>query len=557
MPPEPQVDAGAVTREPATAYRDFRQHLRDLDDAGLLVTVDEPIDKDTELHPLVRWQFCGGIAEPDRRAFLFTDVRDGAGHGFDVRVAVGALAASRAIYATALGCDLARVGEVWRRAIDAPRAPVEVSSAPCQEIVTEGAALRQPFGGLDGLPVPISTPGWDNAPYLSAGHFVTRDPDTGIQNIGNYRGQLKARDRLGVMVLQTFDQGITPHWRKARARGERLPCAVVLGPPPAVSLAAVNKLPPDIDELAVAGALVGQPIPVVACRTVDILVPADAELVIEGWIDTEQLEPEGPFGESHGYVSPQEYNGFLEVTAITRRHDAVLPSIISQVTPSESSMIKLVSYEASFLAHLRRIGIHGVDSVFLHERLTNLRKVVVLRFSERHDDANVWRALHAAATFQSAVGKLVVAVDADIDPADSDSLLWAMSYRMDPRSDLELTGHRTWGHGPPPIAADGGDGALLMDATLKKPYPPIALPRREFMERARGIWERLGLPPLTPQPPWYGYSLGDWSSALEDEADLAVQGRYWETGDAAVARRRDADRVAMNTPVDDLPPPAD
>jgi UbiD family decarboxylase len=538
----------------AAGYRDFHRHIEDLDAAGLLVRLDRPINKDTELHPLVRWQFCGGIAEPQRRAFLFSDVRDGAGHGYDIRVAVGALAANRAIYGMAIGCDLAAINDAWRRATEAPRSPVEVSSAPCQEIVREGRELLEPFGGLDGLPVPISTPGWDNAPYLSAGHFITRDPDSGIQNVGNYRGQLKSRTRLGVMVLQTFDQGITPHWRKWKAREGRLPCAVVLGPPPAVSLAAVNKLPPDVDEVGVAGGLMGAAVPVVACRTVDILVPADAELVIEGYIDTAMLEPEGPFGESHGYVSPQEYNAFMEVTAITRRHDAILPSIISQVTPSESSMIKLLAYESAFLAHLRRIGVRGVESVSLHERLTNLRKVVVVRFSDRGDDANVWRALQAAASFQSAVGKLVMAVDADIDPTDADSLLWAISYRMDPRSDLELLGHRAWGHGPPPIADDGRDGAMLMDATLKKPYPPIALPRREFMDRARDIWEELGLPRLTPQPPWYGYSLGAWNDALEDEAQAAVRGRYWDNGEQAAARRRGD--VAMNTPVDEAPEPA-
>jgi 4-hydroxy-3-polyprenylbenzoate decarboxylase len=107
-----------------------------------------------------------------------------------------------------------------------------------------------------------------------------------------------------------------------------MPCAVVVGCPPLVSYAAVTKLPEDLDELAVAGGLAGAPINVVRGKTVDLLVPAEAEIVVEGLIDTEFLEPEAPFGESHGYVNLQEYNAFMNVTAITRRRNAILTSFI-------------------------------------------------------------------------------------------------------------------------------------------------------------------------------------------------------------------------------------
>src|SRR5262249_53446847 len=156
--------------------------------------------------------------------------------------------------------------------------------------------------------------GWDNAPYLSAGHYITRDPDTGIQNIGNYRGQLKAPRRLGMNPSVELRAGIYTHWLKYRKRGEKMACAVVLGRPPAISYTAVQKLPENLDEMAVAGALAGAPINVVRAKTVELLVPAEAEIVIEGLIDTEWLEAEAPFGESHGYVNLQEYNAFMEVT---------------------------------------------------------------------------------------------------------------------------------------------------------------------------------------------------------------------------------------------------
>jgi hypothetical protein len=131
--------------------------------------------------------------------------------------------------------------------------------------------------------------------------------------------------------------GIDVHWEKAKARGEKLPVAVVLGAPPVVAFTSAQKLPENMDEFHVAGAIAGSPINVVKAKTVDLYVPAEAEIVIEGYIDTEWLEPQAPFGESYGHVNLQEYNAFMEVTAITRRKNAILTSIISQVTPSESS----------------------------------------------------------------------------------------------------------------------------------------------------------------------------------------------------------------------------
>ena len=257
-----------------------------------------------------------------------------------------------------------------------------VENAPCQEIVITGNDLDKDGQALDGLPVPISTPGWDNAPYLSAGHYITKDPDTGVQNVGNYRGQLKAPKRLGMNPSVELRAGIYAHWEKYKARGEPLPCAVVVGCPPVVSYASVQKLANDLDELAVAGAIAGGPINVVRCKTVDLLVPAEAEIVIEGLINTELLEPEAPFGESHGYVNLQEYNAFMDVTAITRRRHPILTSFISQVTPSESSVIRRVAMEPVLQHYLKSVlSIRGVKRVAMHEPLTSLYAVIAIQFA--------------------------------------------------------------------------------------------------------------------------------------------------------------------------------
>src|SRR6516164_6513692 len=261
------------------SYPDLHEHLLALARAGLLVVVDEPINKDTEMHPLVRWQYRGGIPEGERKAFLFTQPTDSKGRRFDIAVLIAGLAANPDVYRIGFGKPLAEIGATWVAAMANPVAPRVVTDAPCQEVVITGVELDRDGAALDGLPVPISTPGWDNAPYLSAGHYITRDPETGVQNVGNYRGQLKAPRRLGMNPSVELRAGIYGHWLKYKARGEPMPCAVVVGCPPAVSYAAVLKMPEHLDELAVAGALAGSAINVVRCKTVDLVVPAESEIV--------------------------------------------------------------------------------------------------------------------------------------------------------------------------------------------------------------------------------------------------------------------------------------
>jgi UbiD family decarboxylase len=529
-------------------YSDLHEHVLALAQNDLLVVVDEPINKDTEMHPLVRWQYRGGIAEPQRKAFLFTQPTDSKGRRFDIAVLVAGLAANREVYRIGIGRPLDEIGETWVKAIGQPITPRIVSDAPCQELVTAGSDLDRAGAALDGLPVPISTPGWDNAPYLSAGHYITKDPDSGIQNVGNYRGQIKARRRLGMNPSVELRAGIFAHWEKCKTRKEPLPCAVVVGCPPVISYASVQKMPINLDEIAVAGALAGGPINVVRAKTVDLLVPAEAEIVIEGLINTESLEPEAPFGESHGYVNLQEYNAFMVVTAITRRRQPILTSFVSQVAPSESSVIRRVAMEPVYLHHLRSVlGIKGVVRVAMHEPLTSLYAVIGIQFARETPESEIWRALHGASTLHRFAGKWIIAVDEDIEPGNADALFWAMSYRCQPQHDLHVAPHKDPGHGPRGPRDAGETAAVLVNATLKGTYAPVALPKREFMENAKAIWERLGLPPLTPQSPWYGYDLGHWPGELARQADMAVRGDYFELGkELANERRRD---VIMNTPV--------
>jgi 4-hydroxy-3-polyprenylbenzoate decarboxylase len=536
----------------ARGYPDLRDHLKALEKADLLRVVDIPINKDTELVPLVRWQVRGGVPDEERKAWLFTNVIDSKGRQYDMPVLIGAWGGSEKIYSLGLGCPLEDSNELWERALTEPVPPQEIADAPCQEVVIESVDLDRPGNGLDALPVPISTPGWDNAPFLSGTGFVTKDPDTGLQNLGTYRGQIKAPKRFGLNTSTELRAGGYGHWLKYKERGERMPCAYVIGGPPVLAYTALWKAPEGVDEVGIAGGLLGTPVNVVKARTVDLLVPADAEIVIEGYVDTEYLEPEGPYAEAHGYVNTQEFNCFVEVTAITKRRDPILIAYLSQLHPNEFTAIRGMTHEFGYLRYLQdNLGIKGVQRVTCHQPLTGNRKFVFITLERGVPRTEVWRALYGLQAQQRASGKFVVAINDDIDPRNLDSVFWALAFRSSPHLDFEVIRHKDPGHGPSEATPGGEDSALLIDATQKRDYPPVALPKREYMEHARTIWEdKLGLPKLKPEAPWFGYSLGSWPDALEEEARRAVESDFWENGVRAAQRRRSD--IPMNTEVWDV-----
>ena len=166
-------------------FKDLREHIAALDKAGLLVKIDEQINKDTELMPLVRWQFRG-LPEEERRAFMFTNVIDAKGRKYDIPVVVGTLAATRQIYGFGLQCAPEEIVDRWSHAQSNPIAPKIVDKAPVHEEVHMGASLME-HGALGEFPVPISTPGYDCGPFTTASHWFTKDPETGLINVGSHQ----------------------------------------------------------------------------------------------------------------------------------------------------------------------------------------------------------------------------------------------------------------------------------------------------------------------------------------------------------------------------------
>lgn len=516
-------------------YKDFREYLAALEADGLLRRVRSRICKDTELMPLVRLQFRGLPAE-ERTAFVFEDVTDATGRSFSGPVAVGVLGANRTVYAKALGCSADGITERWA---DVHRNYIEprlVDDGPVMEEIHVGDGLLEHDGILE-FPHPISTPGFDPAPYFTSPFWVTKDPETGDRNIGTYRVMVKGAGRAGMMAHQSQHIGL--HLQTARRKGTMLEAAIIVGCTPAVGLCSVAKIPYGVDEYTVAGGIAGEPIELVKCRTVDLEVPASAEIVIEGYVDPTYREQEAPFGEYTGYMGTRVANPVFTVTGIMHRTKPVYQAFLSQFPPSESSLIRKLAYDAVYLNRLQSANIPGVLDVQLHEA-TGSYGLMVIQLKKVHP-SQPWQALHAAVALDPTIGKMIVAVDDDIDPNDADAVNWAMAYRMRPHLDTHIvTGKASIldpSSAPPEAHVDEqrfpqpvGTSSILIDATRKWDYPPTSLPRKPFMDRALERWKAEGLPELTLRKPWHGYELGYWTDEARADAEAAVEGRYLETG---------------------------
>lgn len=524
-------------------YTDMQSYLSILEQKGKLTRIKRRTNKDTEIGPLVRLQFRG-LPESERRAFLFEHVVDSTGRRFEMPVVVGCMAASREIYAIGMQVDDPnQITERWLESQRNPIPPVRVAHGLAHENVYTGKDLER-IGGLGILPVPISTPGFDNAPYTSASYWLSRDPETGRYNLGNYRGQIKAPLRLGCNAGKVQDMWY--QWEKYRDRGEPMPAALIIGLTPNLAYCATAKLPQDVDEYHVAGGIARQPVEVVQCKTVDLEVPAHAEIVVEGIISTDELELEGPFGEFPGFMTTTNSTLFMDVTAITHRNNPVFQGFVSQFPPSESSILRGVARENMIIKVLRED--HGMDNILqiaLHESTGSWGlDVVQVKDPKPGQVERIFDVIPPRL-----YSKMIVVVNDDIDPRDADSVNWALSFRFQPMRDVRMVPMYEMSLDPS-IADPESErrsnqmrrekprsSTMMIDATRKWPYAPTSLPKREYMEHALEIWEELGLPELHLKTPWYGMNLGYWPQEREDEARIAVQGRYYETGEKFAKER--------------------
>ena len=173
----------------------------------------------------------------------------------------------------------------------------------------------------------------------------------------------------------------------------------------------------------------------------------------------------------------------------------------------------------------------------MHEPLTNLRPVIFVQYAAGTPRSEVWRGMNGAASLNAIAGKVMIAVSEDIDPDNLDAVMWSIAYRCNPVEDVHIPPYHGGVQGSQ-YSSRGLGSKLLIDATMKGPMAPLALPKKEFMERAQALWEELGLPPITLKQPWHGYELGDWIERWDTWAARAVRGQWEETGRETLARQR-------------------
>ena len=511
-------------------YDDLRDFLEVLQKHGLLYRWNRSVNKDSELMPLMRLQYRGR-SDAERQAFLYENVTDGQGRRYDIKVLTGVYGASRRIVGLGMGCeDPGDIYERWRHAVARPIEPVIVASGPAHEQVHVGAELEKI--GLTMLPAPVEEPGFSGDTRVT-GPFITRDTETGVRNVGMYSGHFRPPNRL-LAGIGPSHHAMLYHYPNAKRRREPLPVAIVLGALPDINYVAAANLPYGLDELAVAGAIRHRPVELVGCKTVPLEVPAEAEIVIEGEISTEELEKEQPFSDFPGYLMVERHRRpVVKVTAITHRRNAMLTAILVGLPPSESNGISRACREMMLYSFLKySCNLPDVLEVCCPE-MGGGWNWWVIRMRKGHP-SKPQQALQAASGMDPA-NKVIIVVDEDIDPKDPDMVMWALSFAMQPHRDVRIiTGRvplldpsaysliskpeeRSY---PPPHDCSG----ILIDATRKGPYPPVGLPKKPFMEKALEIWQQEGLPPLALKNPWYGYPLGLWSAEDDEMAEAVARG---------------------------------
>jgi 4-hydroxy-3-polyprenylbenzoate decarboxylase len=371
-----------------------------------------------------------------------------------------------------------------------PRRLADAGSADCQQVVRRGADVD-----LSILPILTSWPD-DGGPFITLPNVITRDPDTGARNVGMYRMQKIDRSTTA-MHWQIHKTGAR-HFRRAKELGlSRLEVAVALGGDPALTYAATAPLPDGIDEWMFAGFLRRAAVRTVKCATVDLEVPADADFVLEGYVDPgEELFDEGPFGDHTGYYTPKDRFPRFHVTAMTHRMDAVYPATIVGPPPMEDAWLGKAT-ERLFLPLLKMIFPEVVDMNLPVEGAFHNLVIISIKkqypFHARRIAHGLW------GSGQMSFSKVICVVDDDVDVQNVGEVAWRLLANLDPKRDLSFV------DGPIDQLDHGADQALFggkvsIDGTRKwkeegyaREWPTVARMSPEVVARVDAMWAELGI----------------------------------------------------------------
>jgi 4-hydroxy-3-polyprenylbenzoate decarboxylase len=364
--------------------------------------------------------------------------------------------------------------------------PKDVSKAPCQEIVLTGDDVD-----LDALPIMRCWPG-DPAPFITLPAVITRDPNTGVRNVGMYRMQ-KIDRRSTFMHWQIHKDGRAD---LLASPDGTIPVAVAIGLDPVTAYSASAPLPKHIGEFMVAGFLKGSPVELVQCKTIDLQVPANAEIVLEGTVSRDDVGIEGPFGDHTGYYTPAEEFPIFRISAITMRRDAIYSSIVVGMPPAEDEWLAKAT-ERIFLPAIRMSVPEIVDYDLPAAGAFHGCVIVSIR---KRFPGHARKVMHAVwGLGLLSLSKSVVVVDEHVDVHDYEQVFFQVCANVDPKRDIELA------EGPldqldhsPTLQSYGGK--IGFDATAKGPaegareWPePIAM-SEEIRTLVDGRWAEYAIP---------------------------------------------------------------
>lgn len=492
-------------------YGDLRGWIQNLKDENQIHEVDAEVDWDGEIGAISRRVFGQGNGP----ALLFNNIKGYNGNEAWCRqVFTGGMSNYQRIAMTlGLPAD-APVRDLvlaTRHYLTQRVAPVEVPTGKVKENIRTGDDID-----VYELPVP-RWHGLDGGRYINTFQAtVTMDPDTGVHNLGIYRGMLGQKDTIPILLWRAQHWG--EHFRKWQERGMKMPVAHVYGWEPCMPYCASAPVPMGVSEYDVMGAIRGEPVPLVKCETSDLMVPADAELVIEGYIDSdpETFEQEGPFGEYTGYFGgDQGPKHVTKVTAITHRDNPILRGTLEGTLPkmlNENSVMSSVQRAGVAWNVLERAGVPGVTDVHCPAANNGTTLMIQLRQTYRGQAkqaaAAIWGSNSAHLRYKN-----IWVVDEDIDIHDYGSVDWAFAYRVNaaeddivffPGSFGSLLDPSTRLSARDPMKYGTGKWCrVLIDATVNldfdleeaygnERYPPTVMPLQEERDRVEARWEEYG-----------------------------------------------------------------
>jgi len=465
--------------------KDIRDFIARCEEEEMLHRIKAEVDWDLELSHIAK-------LNEERRgpALLFENVK-----GYTSPVLTSACTTTERL-ALIMGMDrkstLVDIMREWVNKGGNKIPPKWVESGPCKENVMKGNEVD-----LTRFPAPKFYP-LDGGRYFGTAHFViTKDPDTGWVNLGTYRLQLLDESTLGTQFIKGKHADIM--LKKYAERKEPMPVAAVVGCDPLLFLMGAARLSAFESEYDLAGSIRGEPIEVVKGETVDLPIPATAEIVVEGEVDPEDFKPEGPFGEYTGYYSGVGANprNYIKVNCVTFRNNPIFWSTTVGRAVTDTHMTMALTYGATLWQQLETMRIPGLKAVYCPPEGSG-RFLAIISVKQMYPGHSIQVGTAAISTEMGAYGlKTVIVVDEDIDPWDLPRVLLALSFRFQPaRAEFIKRGRSTPLDPSLPLDQRDITSRLIIDATI--PYEwkekPIEIELDEkTVEKVRKRWKEYGL----------------------------------------------------------------